>query len=90
MAKETKQKASPIVIGDVSIKETPVIRAIPKTQPFVAPTTNINVRRGWYLLVKVDANGNEIAGTDVQVSNRDYERTFKHRHDYAVKKSPNQ
>lgn len=83
------KKASPIVIGDVTVTETPVIRAIPKVQPLPMSQSAVNVKPGWYLLAKIDANGNEIPGTEVQVSKRDYDRTFSKRPEYVVKKNPN-
>lgn len=85
-----KEKASPINPVDITTVQTnPVVRAIPKISS-ISVTNDVPVKPGWYLLARVDKNGNEIPKSEVQVSERTYKRTYQHRPEYIVKKNPNQ
>lgn len=78
MAKQIKETAP---APEIKVKIEPVVKA---SAPYFP------VKPGHYHLVKLDKTGNEILGTDVQVSERTFNRTFSKLigTQYEVKKNP--
>lgn len=64
----------------------------PETPKIVAPAaedeSGYQPIPGYYHLIKVDDNGNDILGSDFSISPRTYERTYKRLPQFRVKKSP--
>lgn len=76
---------------EVKVIHNPTAKVVPKVVPTGSEMPSFNVPNGWYHLIKVTPGGQEIAGTDVAVSPRDFKRTFEKLTpaQYKVKKNPN-
>lgn len=72
----------------------PVSDEKPQTPKIVVPAaegeSEYQPIPGYYHLIKVDDNGNDIPGSDFSISPRTYERTYKRLPQFRVKKSPKQ
>jgi hypothetical protein len=83
---ELNKKAQPVTAPE-KVKIEPVIT------PNIQPDSGFQVKSGWYHLIKLDANGQELFGTDVSVHPNTYTKTFQKLTEgesptYKVKKNP--
>lgn len=94
MAKTEKVVVQKDVPEEMEQNPVPAEKKKPETPKIVAPAaedeSGYQPISGYYHLIKVDDNGNDIPGSDFSISPRTYERTYKRLPQFRVKKSPKQ
>lgn len=94
MAKTEKVVVQKDVPEELESKAVPAEKKKPETPKIVAPAaedeSGYQPIPGYYHLIKVDDNGNDIPGSDFSISPRTYERTYKRLPQFRVKKSLSQ
>lgn len=69
-------------------KSTPIVKIIETPAPLVQESTFVP-NEGELHIVALDANGNEIAGSDFSISQKQYDKSYSGNPKFIVKKNPN-
>lgn len=84
----TKKAAVEVVVSDEQPTEVKkIVPVIEPIQPIVSAEPATNLPRGFVLLVKVDAKGNEV-GQPFQIGEKEANKAYLPTGQYVVKKSP--